>query len=69
MPDTDTQEWRLGRVDQGRPFQRTISHGWAVTAPGCPDGRHPTRDCGCHLFKTHAEAEEYINEQKGVRRG
>lgn len=64
MPASQTTAWRTRRVDEGRPFQRTISHGFVAVAPGCPDGRHPTRDCGCRLFKTEADAVAYINEQE-----
>jgi hypothetical protein len=35
------------------------ANSWFVQAPGCPDGPHPTRNCGCRVFKTPAEAETY----------
>lgn len=33
---------------------------WAATTPGCPDGSHPTRDCGCKVFATADEARTYV---------
>lgn len=39
-----------------------ISHPYAAHDPACPPGRHPTRDCGCRVFRTIAEAEAYIAE-------
>lgn len=43
----------------------TISHAWVTVAPGCPDGRHPTRDCGCRVHRTEAAAHAYIAQQTG----
>lgn len=63
-PGLATSGWQIRRVDKGRPFQRTISHGFVAVAPGCPNGRHPTRDCGCRVFKTDAEAAAYVTEQE-----
>jgi hypothetical protein len=56
-------EWRIRNMT-GR--SGTLSHAVIAIAPGCPDGRHPTRDCACQVFKTPADAETYIAEQKAV---
>jgi hypothetical protein len=37
-----------------------ISHPYLARDPKCPKDRHPTRDCGCKVFKTTAEATRYI---------
>lgn len=47
--------WRIART---KGF--TMSHPVIVTAPGCPAERHPTRDCGCRVFRTEAAAKAYI---------
>jgi hypothetical protein len=39
---------------------RTFSHGWIAVAPECPLERHPTRDCGCTVFRTDAAANEFV---------
>jgi hypothetical protein len=41
----------------------TISHPWVAVDPQCPPDRHPTRWCGCKVFRTVAEAETYIAER------
>jgi hypothetical protein len=41
-----------------------ISHPYIARAPNCPKERHPTRDCGCKVFRTTAEAATYITTQK-----
>lgn len=38
-------------------------HSLIVANPACPEGRHPTRECGCKVFRTRAEAEKYAGEQ------
>lgn len=48
--------WRIHRVAPGY----THSHPFVATAPGCPDGRHPTRDCRCRVFRTPEAAHEYV---------
>ena len=47
----------------------TMSHPIIVTAPGCPTERHPTRDCGCRVFRTEADAREYIAERTAEHSG
>jgi hypothetical protein len=56
------QEWLVQRI-RGR---YNISHAFMATAPGCPVGPHPTRDCKCKPFKTPADAATYVAEQGGV---
>lgn len=53
-------EWRIQPMRGG---SGTISHSVIAIAPGCPDTRHPTRDCGCKVFRSRAQAEAYIREQ------
>lgn len=36
--------------------------------PQCPTGRHPTRHCGCKVFKTMKDAEAYITEKEAATR-
>ena len=36
-----------------------ISHPFIVRDPACPKERHPTRDCGCKVFRTEREARTY----------
>lgn len=55
-------EWRVVRMRGG---SRTISHPWMVVAPGCPDGRHPTRDCACKVQRTESDAWDYVKECSG----
>lgn len=57
----ERQVWRIGRV---RGY--TMTHPVIVTAPGCPDIRHPTRDCLCKVFKTTEEARDYVADHGGV---
>lgn len=40
-----------------------INTPFIVVNPACPPGRHPTRDCGCKVFKTQKKAMEYVDEQ------
>lgn len=42
----------------------TITHPVIAVAPGCPDGRHPTRDCLCRVFRSRPLADAYIAEQE-----
>lgn len=51
----------------GRGQHLAISHKYMARAPGCPDGPHPTRDCGCRPFVTRAEAEDYCAEMDPSR--
>ncbi|HEY9249370.1 MAG TPA: hypothetical protein VIO38_09575 [Rariglobus sp.] len=57
-----TPTWRIASMTGG---SRTITHGVIAVAPGCPDGRHPTRDCGCKVFRSRAAAEAYVATQGG----
>jgi hypothetical protein len=41
----------------------TMSHPFIATNPTCPDGRHPTRVCGCKVFRTEREAQAYAAER------
>lgn len=41
-----------------------ISHPFIVLDPTCPPGRHPTRDCGCKVFKTEREANSYSDRME-----
>lgn len=56
----DTMTWRIHRITHAF----NISHAWATTAPGCPQGPHPTRWCACKVHRTQAEALAYIEQQK-----
>lgn len=40
-----------------------MRHPWLARDPKCPEGRHPTRDCGCKVFMTSDAAERYIAEK------
>lgn len=40
-----------------------MGHPFIVTNPSCPEGRHPTRDCGCKVFRYRKEAETYAAER------
>lgn len=42
---------------------------FVVRAPGCPDGPHPTRDCGCRFFKDPTEAETYAATKNSPEEG
>lgn len=61
-----SDEWTLTRVEAGRRGNITINSPVLVRAPGCPEGRHPTRDCGCKVFKRTVDAERYIVEQQAL---
>lgn len=37
-----------------------INSPYLARDPKCPKERHPTRDCGCKVFKTQAAAVRYI---------
>lgn len=41
-----------------------ISHPYLARDPQCPKQRHPTRNCGCEVFKTVAEANKYIEAKE-----
>lgn len=56
MQTTDT--WRIQTMT-GTQYGSSI----IAIAPGCPDHRHPTRDCACRVFKSRKAAETYIAEQ------
>lgn len=62
----DTSTWR---IDVMRGGSGTISHPVIAVAPGCPTTRHPTRDCGCKVFRSRAQAETYIAQQSVTPRG
>ena len=38
-----------------------ISHPYIAVAPGCEARPHPTRTCGCKVFRTIKEAQAYID--------
>jgi hypothetical protein len=46
--------WRVERMSGFK-----ISHPFIVVDPLCPPTRHPTRDCGCTVFRTLPKATEY----------
>lgn len=52
--ETNTEPWR---VETMTGFK--ISTAFIVLDPACPEGRHPTRWCGCQTFRTRAEADAY----------
>lgn len=54
--ETKTQD-ALWRVEAMTGFKMT--HRFIVLDPACPEGRHPTRWCGCQTFRTRAEADAY----------
>lgn len=54
---SDPPGWRVRRATS--PFGTN----WFATAPECPSGPHPTRDCRCARFHTYAEAERFVAEQ------
>lgn len=37
-----------------------------VTDPSCPEGRHPTRDCGCRTFNNDRAAQAYADARNGI---
>lgn len=53
--------WEIKRMSGG---SRTINTPFIVVNPKCPEGRHPTRDCGCKVFKTLEAAEAYRDEKE-----
>lgn len=53
----------MSTVTEMRGGSGTISHRWMARDPKCPDGPHPTRWCGCKVFRTIAEAQEYAVDQ------
>lgn len=42
-----------------------INSPYLARDPKCPETRHPTRHCGCKVFKTMKAAEAYIAEKEG----
>lgn len=54
------QAWRVSRI---KSRTLNISHPFIAQAPGCPDGPHPTRDCGCQVFRTEAQAHAYADSK------
>lgn len=58
FPRPVTPAWTVQRVTGF-----TLTHPWAAHDPACPDGPHPTRDCGCRVFRTESEARTYIQEK------
>jgi hypothetical protein len=55
---TTTAAWSVEHMPGFR-----ISHPYVAHDPACPSGPHPTRNCGCRVFRTIADAEAYIAEQ------
>ena len=49
-------EWQIVQMAGFR-----ISHPWIAVAPGCKAVPHPTRTCGCKVFRTTKEAQAYID--------
>lgn len=49
--------WMVHRI------RHSLTHPWLATAPGCPLDRHPTRWCGCRVFRTEAGALDYAKAQ------
>jgi hypothetical protein len=45
------------------------TNSFIARAPGCPEGPHPTRHCGCRIFKNPADAEAYANEKNSPEEG
>jgi hypothetical protein len=43
-----------------------MRHPYLARDPKCPEQRHPTRECGCRVFRTTAEAEAYIAHKEGA---
>lgn len=56
-----TGGWRVVKMSGG---SGTINHPVIAVAPGCPTTRHPTRDCRCKVFRSHAAAAAYVAEQE-----
>jgi hypothetical protein len=52
--------WRIRSMHGGTG---TLTHPVIAVAPGCPDDRHPTRACGCKVFRSRAQADAYVAEQ------
>lgn len=55
--------WRIKPMSGG---SGTISHSVIAIAPGCPDERHPTRDCECKVFRSAAQAEAYVAQKEAA---
>jgi hypothetical protein len=53
-------------VTRMRGGSGTISHPFLARDPKCPDTPHPTRWCGCKVFRTETAAHEYEREQGWV---
>jgi hypothetical protein len=56
----DGAGWGVKRMKGG---SGTVSHPFIATNPTCPQGRHPTRVCGCKVFRTEREAQVYAAER------
>lgn len=54
---------RTWRIETMRGGSGTMTHPVIAVAPGCPAERHPTRDCGCKVFRNRAQAQAYIDER------
>jgi hypothetical protein len=52
--------WQIVRMNGFR-----ISHPFLARDPKCPQERHPTRDCGCRVFRTIRDADAYIAAKAG----
>lgn len=62
-PDGGSEEAAQGiwTVKQLPGFR--INPAIVVTAPGCPDGPHPTRHCGCRVFRLRRAAQTYADQK------
>lgn len=56
-------EWAVERVKG-----YAISHPYVAHDPACPPGPHPTRNCGCQVFRTRDQAAEYVTERQAATR-
>lgn len=60
MPQIGEKAWKVKRMKH--TYARTP---FIVVNPECPPGRHPTRDCGCRVFKSEKKADEYAAARNG----
>ena len=52
-------EWEIVQMTGFR-----INSPYMARDPKCPKERHPTRNCGCRVFKTKKAAQEYIDHHE-----
>jgi len=57
-PTPTSDSWKVQRISGF-----TLSHPYAAHNPACPEGPHPTRSCGCRVFRSIEEAHAYIAER------